>query len=389
MAQASNVVRPPVRRPPVRRPPVRRPPVRRARRRRYAAAAVLLAALPWLLSCSGLAYYGQAIWGQTKILAARRDAERVAADPSTPPARRSQLRSVLEIRDFAVTELALPDNGSFRSYVELPPDTDGARRRFVVWNVVAAPELSVEGAVWCFPVAGCVSYRGYFSERRAYRFAERMHEDGYDVAVTGAAAYSTLGFFKDPVLSTVIDYPELDLAGLIFHELAHQLVYVGDDTRFNESFATAVEVEGVRRYQKARANGDGTALDAYLAARRRESELTELVLAHRDRLQEAYLDDGLDDGEKRRRKARIFAELKAGYRELRSSWGGEHPGYDAWFDRPLNNAHLAAVGAYHDFVPGFEALLAEHGGDLEAFYTAVKELAELSLEEREARLKPL
>lgn len=352
-------------------------------RRRLYTAVLILAALPWLLSCS---YYGQAIWGQARILAARRDVGRLAADPSMPPERRSRLRSVLRIRDFAVRELALPDNGSFRSYVELPPSPDGTPRRFVVWNVVAAPELSVEGVVWCFPVAGCVSYRGYFSERRARRFAEKMRHDGYDVAVTGAAAYSTLGFFKDPVLSTVIDYPELDLAGLIFHELAHQLVYVDDDTRFNESFATTVELVGVRRYQESREDGGEEEYEAYLASQRYEAEFTALVLAHRDRLAEVYGDDALGDDEQRRRKAQVFADLKARYEELRSSWGGEHPGYDAWFDRPLNNADLTAVGAYHDLVPGFEALLAEHGGDLQAFYAAVAELAELPPEEREARL---
>jgi len=355
-------------------------------KRRLFVAAALLAVLPWLVSCSGLSYYGQAIWGQTKILAARRDVAGLAADPSTPPDRRWRLRSVLRIRDYAVRELALPDNGSFRSYVELPSAPDGTPRRFVVWNVVAAPELSVEGVVWCFPIAGCVSYRGYFSERRARRFAEKIRADGYDVAVTGAAAYSTLGFSKDPVLSTVIDYPELDLAGLIFHELAHQLVYVDDDTSFNESFATAVEVEGVRRYQEAKEDGDETAFEAYLGARRYEADFTALVLAHRDRLAEVYGDDALGDGEKRREKAQVFADLKAGYRELRSSWGGEHPGYDAWFDRPLNNADLVAVGAYHDLVPAFEALLAGHGGDLKSFYAAVRELAELPAEEREARL---
>lgn len=352
-----------------------------SRRRLYAAASIL-AVVPMLLSCS---YYGQAFWGQARILAARRNVARLVEDPSTPPERRSKLRAVLRIRDFAVRELALPENGSFKSYVELPPGSDGTPRRFVVWNVVAAPELSVEGVVWCFPVAGCVSYRGYFSERRARRFAEKMRGDGYDVAVTGAAAYSTLGFFKDPVLSTVIDYPEPDLAGLIFHELAHQLVYVEDDTRFNESFATSVELEGVRRYQESREDGEGE-FEAYLAARRYEDDVTALVLAHRDRLAEVYGDEALGDDEKRRLKEQTFADLKAGYRELRASWGGEHPGYDAWFDRPLNNADLAAVGAYHDFVPGFRALLAEHGGDLRAFYAAVAELAGLSPEEREARL---
>jgi predicted aminopeptidase len=363
----------------------------RGGRWRYAAALLVLG-LVGALGCSSLGYYSlgyysQAAWGQTKILAARRAIEKVALDPTTSPGLRARLETVLRIRDFASDHLGLPAGGSYGSYVELPPAEDGSRQRFVVWNVVAAPELAMEGVVWCFPVAGCVTYRGYFSEKRAHRFAERLSHEGYDVAVSGATAYSTLGFFKDPVLSTVIDYPDLDLAALLFHELAHQLVYVRDDTRFNESFASAVESLGVRRYLAATpASGGEAELAAYLAARRREDQFTALVLAWRDRLEQTYAQDDTSDDDKRRDKTRLFDELKAAYQELRATWGGEHPGYDAWFDRPLNNAHLAAVGAYHDFVPGFEALLAENNGDLEAFYAAVRELAELDAVEREARL---
>ncbi len=345
---------------------------------------LLFFALLLLASCSNLGYYGQAAWGQTRILLARRDVARLAADPDTPEELRRQLAAVVRIRDFAVAELGLPENGSYRTYVELPPAPGGGRRRAVVWNVVAAPELDTRPRVWCFPVAGCVSYRGYFSEARARRFAARLEHRGYDVDVAGAAAYSTLGWFQDPVLSTVIDYPEVRLAGLLFHELAHQLVYVEDDSRFNESFATVVEVEGVRRFLAATGR-EAAELERYLGAQRREEQFVELVLSYRDRLQAMYDGDGTPES-KRRRKAELFAELEAAYRDLRASWGEAGASYDRWFERELNNARLVSVGTYHDFVPGFEAILARHGGDLVAFYGAVRELMALDPAEREARL---
>ncbi len=365
--------------------PMTRPSLRNPRHRLLLAGAFLLLALPLLLSCSTLGYYGQAAWGQTRILLARRDIDRLAADPETSEELKAKLAAVREIREFAAGELGLPDNGSFRTYVELPPAAAGGRRRQVVWNVVAAPELDTSPLVWCFPVAGCVSYRGYFSERRAQRFAAGLKRQGYDVDVAGAAAYSTLGWFKDPVLSTVIDYPEVHLAGLLFHELAHALVYIQDDSRFNESFATVVEIEGVRRWIAA-SGREAAEMERYLAAERREKEFVELLLATRDRLQEMYRGDETVD-RKRQRKRQIFAELEAAYREIRDSWGnGGERYYDGWFEDPPSNARLVSVGTYHDLVPAFETLLDRQGGDLPAFYRAVRELAALAAEERKARL---
>ena len=347
---------------------------------------LLLLAVALLASCSNLGYYGQAAWGQTRILLARRDIAELAADPDTPGELRQRLAAVLDIRAFAVAELGLPDNGSYETYVELPPAAGGGRRRSVVWNVTAAPELDTTPVVWCFPVAGCVAYRGYFSERRARRFAERLAEKGYDVDVAGAAAYSTLGWFKDPLLSTVIDYPEVHLAGLLFHELAHQLIYVKDDSRFNESFATVVEIEGVRRWIAATGR-EAASVDRYLAAQRRGEEFVALVLETRDRLQEMY-ESAEPDAWKRRRKGELFAELVSAYRDLRASWGdGDERYYDGWFERELNNARLVSVGTYHGLVPGFEALLDRHGGDLLRFYAAVRELASLGPVAREARMR--
>lgn len=368
-------------------PKPRRPSLRRPRRLAFALA--LIVALPLVASCSTLGYYGQAVWGQTRILFARRDIDRLVADPRTPEDLRLQLAAVLEIRDFAVAELGLPASGSFRGYVELPPAADGGRRRAVVWNVVAAPELDTAPRLWCFPVAGCVSYRGYFSAARAQRFAARLGRQGYDVDVAGAAAYSTLGWFRDPVLSTVIDRPPVFLAGLIFHELAHQLVYVPGDSPFNESFATAVEIEGVRRWLLATGEDSGAVeMARYLARQERQEEFVELVLGFRDRLQEAY-DSEAEEDWKRAEKRRLFAALEKAWGERRSAWSEEErQAYDRWFEGGLNNARLASLATYRDLVPAFEALLERRGGDLEAFYAAVRELAELEPTAREARLRP-
>ncbi len=316
----------------------------------------------------------------------RQPIARLLEDPATPEELRRKLQAVERIREFAFSELGLPDNGSYRAYVELAPEADASRRTAVVWNVVAAPELSTAPLTWCFPVAGCVAYRGYFSHRRADRFADRLRRRGYDVTVSGAAAYSTLGWFEDPLLSTVIDYPEVHLAGLIFHELSHQSVYVQDDTRFNESFATAVEIEGVRRWLAA---GDRpeTELTEYLAQLERQDDFADLLLATRERLQETY---GLeaDDEWKRQRKHEIFIELRAMLQQIQESWGDTAVLGERWLEGEVNNADLAAVGNYRELVPGFQRLLDEHGGDLEIFYEAVRELAKLSLEERENRLSP-
>ncbi len=354
------------------------------RARRLLFAVLLLAGLLLLANCSSLGYVGQAAWGQGKILLGRQEIARLLEDPATPGELKEKLALVERIRDFAVAELHLPDNGSYRSYVELPPVADGGRRGAVVWNVVAAPELSTAPLTWCFPVAGCVSYRGYFSEARARRFGDRLAAEGYDVSVGGAAAYSTLGWFADPLLSTVIDYPEPYLAGLIFHELAHQVVYVQDDTRFNESFATTVEVEGVRRWLAAAGRRPAEMAD-YLAQQRRQDEVTDLLLAYRERLRETYGLDRADDW-KRRRKSELFSELRQELLRLGKTANGEGSVAGAWARRRLNNADLASAGDYHGLVAGFHRLLDLRGGDLEAFYAAVAELAGLGPDERERRL---
>jgi predicted aminopeptidase len=335
----------------------------------------LLAALV-LGGCVG--YYGQAVRGHMKIMGDRVPLDEVIEDPGTAEETRARLELVREARAFASAELGLPDNGSYSSYVELD-------RPYVVWNVFAAGEFSVEPRRWCFPVAGCVVYRGYFAEEDAERYAARLTEDGWDTSVGGVAAYSTLGRFDDPVLSSMLGWRDYQLAGLIFHELAHQVLYVKGDSEFNESFATAVEEEGLARWLEAR--GEPGELEAYRASRARAGGFSLLIADARQRLGQLYARD-LDEAEMRAAKAAAFEDLRTRYRALRESWDG-YPGYDAWFEQPLNNARLVPVATYRHYVPAFRAMLREVEGDLPAFYAAARELGELEPEERRARLDDL
>jgi len=340
--------------------------------------ALVLVALSALCGCTNIGYYYQAVEGQMQIWHRSRPIKQVIDDARTPAQIRERLEMVLRMRDFASAELALPDNGSYRKYADL-------ERPFVVWNVFAAGEFSVTAKEWCFPFAGCVGYRGYFSQAGAERFAEDLKRQGLDVFVAGIPAYSTLGWFDDPVLNTVMRYPDAQLAQLIFHELAHQVVYVSADTVFNESFAVAVELEGVDRWLAR--DGDPAKRAAFELYEQRKAGFIDLVMKYRESLKALYA-SAASDAQKRGKKAEIFAAMKAEYLTLKSSWGG-YAGYDRFFATDLNNAHLVPVATYSELVPGFRRLLAENGGDFKRFYAAVKELARLSRTERTSRLSPV
>jgi len=333
------------------------------------AAIALLAA-----GCSSVDYYLQSIEGQVRLLWARQAIADVIADPATPPPLKARLERVLTIREFASRELQLPDNPSYRSYVDL-------QRPFVVWNVFAAAEFSVEPREWCFLVVGCVNYRGYFAQAEAEAYARELRGEGLDVFASGVPAYSTLGWFDDPVLNAFINYPEHALSRLIFHELAHQVVYIRGDTEFNESFATAVETEGVRRWLAR--NGTDKMRAEFDLSQQRRKQFRELVYSYRGRLADLYRLP-IAPEEMRVRKAQAFAGMQRDYELLKSQWGG-FAGYDRFFDRP-NNAHLASVAIYTGLTPQFQQLIAKHNGDLAAFYGEVKELAALGKAERAARL---
>ncbi|MCU0936619.1 MAG: aminopeptidase [Gammaproteobacteria bacterium] len=337
----------------------------------------VLAALAGLLSgCADLGYYAQSVSGQGALLAARQPVDAAVDDPHTPGPLRARLQYAAAVRDFAADSLGLPDNGSYRTYADLG-------RRYVAWAVVATPELSLTPQTWCFPVAGCVAYRGYFEESAALRYADALRAEGQDVHVGGVAAYSTLGWFDDPLPGAVLDWPDTELAGLIFHELAHQVAYVRDDTAFNEAFAVTVEEEGVRRWLAARGPADGVA--AYDEARARRAAFLARVLAARSRLAQVYGSD-LTPEAKRAEKAAVFRALHASCQGLGLS-EAERARYRRWCSEQPNNARLAAITTYHELAPGFRALLERHGGDLPAFYRAVAELAILPRDERREHLQ--
>jgi predicted aminopeptidase len=313
-----------------------------------------------LSGCETLAYYGQAVGGQLALSAKARPLEQVLADPEASDDLKARLRAAQAIRDFAARELGLPQEGAYRDYADLG-------RPYAVWNVVAAPEFSLKPVQSCFPIAGCVAYRGYYDRSAAERHAAARRAAGYDVAVYGVPAYSTLGWFDDPLLSTFVDYPDAELARLLFHELAHHVVYVKDDSTFNESFAVAVEREGLRRWHAAHGR-EGQ-------ARPGREEFAARVEAARSAVQALYR-LRLAPAEMRRRKHEALAPLAPRLARLRGFESVEP-----------NNAVIALFATYTQKVPAFERLLAEAGGDLERFYARVRELARLPRAERDALLR--
>lgn len=320
--------------------------------------------------CNGVGYYWQSVNGQLELWGRERPVAEVISDPGTDETLRRKLARVEKIRDFASDELKLPDNASYRSYADL-------ERPFAVWNVFAAPEFSVSPMQWCFPVAGCVAYRGYFDQAAAERFSAGLAAQGHDIYVGGVPAYSTLGYFADPLLNTFIHFPDPEIARLLFHELAHQVAYAPDDTVFNESFAVAVETEGMKRWLSSTA--DKVALDDFERRQRAREEFKRIVERCRQRLDALY-HSGMAPDALRIRKAAILEQMDQEYRVFRDSAG--FTGYDRWFSQRPNNAQVASVVIYTQLVPAFQSLLASEGGDLGRFYARVKALAALHKGER-------
>ena len=322
------------------------------------------------LPACGTLYVAQAARGQWQVMHARQPIDKVIASDKTAPDLRDRLTEVRSARDFASRELALPDNGSYRSYADL-------KRPYVVWNVVAAPEFSVSPRRWCFPIAGCVAYRGYFKEAKARNFADSLAMQGFDTYVGGVAAYSTLGKFKDPVLNTMLGYGDDELAAIIFHELSHQLIYVANDSEFNEAFATAVEQAGLERWLKLR--GRESDLGRYKARRSRQAQIIALFSGARTKLAALYRQRIAPDL-MRERKHEIFQSLDQQIADLEKRLGVRSSYRDS--EKGLNNAYLASIATYYDCVPGFERLLASNDGDLPKFYDAVRALTKKPREER-------
>ncbi|HEX8588650.1 aminopeptidase [Pseudomonas sp.] len=327
--------------------------------------------------CSSLTYYSQLASGQLSLLRAREPVADVIADPQRDPKLRVHLLKSQQARAFATEHLHLPDNRSYRLYADI-------HRPYVVWNVFATGEFSLDPVTHCFPIAGCVAYRGYYSQGAARGDAALRKLEGKDVYVSGVEAYSTLGWFDDPIISSMMNWGDERLATLIFHELAHQRFYVKDHSEFNESYASFVEQEGTRQWRAAR----GLPAEAESSETRRRDQLTRLALDTRDRLKALYAQP-LSPQVMRERKAAEFKRLRSEYRQLRDSqWGGDKR-FDSWVYAPMNNARLLPIGLYDQWVPAFEALFRQVNGDWPAFYSAVEKLGGLPKDERKAALERL
>ena len=320
-------------------------------------------------------YYLQAAKGQLELMRKREPIDQIIKDPDTSPELAARLQFMSEARDFSIAELGLPDNKSYRTYAELEQD-------YVVWNVFAAPEFSLTPKQWCFPVAGCVSYRGYFSKEKAIRQSRRLAENGFDVAVGGVAAYSTLGNFSDPILSTMMQWDDIPLVAVLFHELAHQVVYVKGDSAFNESFATAVEEFGVKLWLQSKQQEAQFA--DYVSRRNYQQRVANIVADSREDLERVYLSDA-SARTKRDRKTQRLSQLVADVTSEAQRSGFEASG---WLGEGVNNAHLISTTLYEGYLPAFRWLRAQCE-DIECFYTRAHALAELDASDRDRAMKEL
>lgn len=337
---------------------------------------IALLAVLLLGGCVSLDYYGQLASGQLRLLHEREPVATIIADPHSDPTLREHLIKSQQARVFASRQLHLPDNRSYRLYVDIG-------RPYVVWNVFATDEFSLDAVSQCFPIAGCVAYRGYYNPDDARGEAAVQRLAGKDVYMSGVETYSTLGWFDDPIISSMLHWGDERLAALIFHELAHQLFYVKDDSEFNESYANFVEQEGGRQWRVAR----GLPPEKQSDSEQRE-QFTQLVLGARERLKKLYAQPLLAEV-MRERKAAEFERLRSDYRQMRDSqWAGDHR-YDPWINAPMNNAKLLPFGLYDQWVPAFAAMYKQVNGDWPAFYREVERLGGLPIEQRKAALRKL
>jgi predicted aminopeptidase len=366
---------------------------RRKRIRRWLVPLLLLGVVLGLSGCQTLSFYAQAIKGQYQLLAHQQTVSKLLADTNTPAKLRDRLVVLEHLRAFAGKSLKLPVDGHYQKYVDV-------HRAYVVWNVEATPAFSMEPKTWWYPVVGKLQYRGYFSRAGATNYAHYLRHKGYDAYAGGVEAYSTLGWFKDPLLNTFVFNPDDDLAETIFHELAHQRVFAHSDTDFNEAFATTVGEEGTRRWLKSK--GDTAGYDEYRLHLSRHKEFVDLVMATRARLEALYGDTRDADGKLkatnskrdvprealRSGKMEIIDDFRRRLAKLKADWGGDRS-YDSWFEGHISNAQLNSIAAYYDLVPGFLQLLELNGGDLEKFYVAADRLSQMSKKDRHQWLRTL
>ncbi len=341
--------------------------------------AFLLAATLIFSGCQSVRFYRQAVAGQFQIFNHQRSVAKLLADPKTPESLKVKLARVLKMREFADKELKLPIKNQYLNYVDL-------HRPFAVWTVSAAPALSLQPKTWWFPIVGRASYRGYFSREGAKQYGDLLEKKGWDVSIGGVETYSTLGWFRDPLLSTFMDEPEEEIADTLFHELAHQKLFIAGDTDFNETFATAVAEEGVRRWFLAQ--GKPEVFARFQTKHQHEVRFVKMVLAAQKELGTVYEDPTLSTEEKLARKKEIIARLQKNIAGLKTEWGGD-TSFDGWLNHPINNARLASVATYYELVPAFHELLRTSGGDMVKFYAAVKTLGNMTKEKRHLELQKL
>jgi len=330
-----------------------------------------------LSACSGPGYYVQAFSGQWKLMHARQDIQLLLDDPATSAELAEQLQTATRILTFAETTLDLPANGSYASYVELKDNA-------LVWNVVATKEFSLQPKKWCFVVAGCLPYRGFFKKPKAEKSAAKLRRKGLDVYLAAAPAYSTLGKFKDPLLSTMLTGSDIRIAAFLFHELAHQRLYIKDDGQFNESYASFVEETGVQTWLETTARQ--TELQQWQRLQTASSEFNSLIGDVREDLSELYGSNAGVIG-KRRLKAELLDGLSASYEQLKTDrWGGKDY-FSGWFSEPLNNAKLALYNTYEGGHCAFRNLYARTRGDMREFHRLAEQQAKLSKDERRTWLE--
>lgn len=327
------------------------------------ARSILLATVAVLLSaCSTVGYYAHVVRGESALLSARRPVADILADPAADATLKTRLQLAQAARAFASERLGLPRNRSYATYVDL-------HRPYATWNVFAAPEFSLAPYERCYPVAGCVPYRGYYNLRQAEAYAKGLRAIGFETSISGSSAFSTLGFFADPILNTMLPWTDDRMVGMIFHELAHQRLYVKGDSRFNESFATFVQTEGLRQWRASR--GLPPADDT---EQQRADDFDQVVLDARGRLQVLYA-SGLPADAMRARKQAEIARLRTELVRVRETrWGGNRA-YNGWIEGEINNAKLLPFGIYHGWDKAFAALFRNAGGNWDAFYAAAGAIA--------------
>lgn len=332
----------------------------------------VLLSLLGLAACADMGYYLHSMQGHFSIVQQKQDVEDLLLDDKVAETLKQRLRLVQDIRHFAFAELNLPESDSYTEYVDL-------KRDYVLQNLFAAEEFSINAKQWCYPIIGCAGYRGFFDQQRLDAFVSELREQHYDVYVAQVSAYSTLGWFDDPLLNTFISWPDAYLAGLIFHELAHQQLYVDDDSRFNESFATAVQYAGVERWLQQQ--GLEEVLDRYRSRRVNRQRVLDLIRQARMDLQQLYQRDISADS-KRQLKQQYLQDLRQSYQTFSESIQ-HNDGFQRWFDGELNNARLVSVSTYNDWVPLFEQILRQQNGDFSAFYKQVERLSEVPRDQRQ------